>query len=125
MQAWSSNRIKRLARQPKRYLVDSGLLAAVLGMDRAAIIRDGDILGRLIGTFVLAQLRPELAIAETRPHLYHLRDKNGDHEVDLLAELGGGRIIGIEASRRRHQPQRTPGTWPGCVTGSAAASSPE
>lgn len=28
--------------------------------------------------------------------LFHLRDANGRHEVDILVELGDGRIIGIE-----------------------------
>jgi uncharacterized protein len=94
--AWSTNRIRRLARQPKRYLLDPAMFGTLLRMNRSAVIRDGEILGRVIDTFVLAQLRPELALSDARPRLFHLRDKNGEHELDIVAELAGERVIGIE-----------------------------
>lgn len=94
--AWESNRLSRLIRTPKRYLVDPSIMAAVLRLDPAAVLRDGNLLGRVIDTFVAAQIRPELAVAESRPRWYHLRDKGGRHEVDLLIEFGGGRVAGIE-----------------------------
>ena len=58
--AWSANRLKRLIRSPKRYLVDTGLWTAVLGADTTTMMRDGDLLGRLLDTFVTAssELRP-------------------------------------------------------------------
>lgn len=43
-----------------------------------------------------AQLRPELQISATRPRLHHLRTKQGRHEIDLIAELTGQRVVGIE-----------------------------
>jgi predicted AAA+ superfamily ATPase len=94
--AWASNRLKRLVRQPKRYVVDAGLLAAVLRVDEAGVMRDGDLLGRMIETFVAAQLRPEVALSASRPRLHHLRTQGGRHELDLVAELAGDRVIGIE-----------------------------
>lgn len=94
--AWTSNRLKRLIRSPKRYLTDPGLLAGVLRLDASTALRDGDLLGRLLDTFVTAQLRAELVLAESRPRLYHLRTEQGRHEVDLIVELGAGRILGIE-----------------------------
>ena len=94
--AWHSNRLKRLVHQPKRYLVDSGLLAAATGVDRSGAMRDGLVLGRLLETFVAAQLRAEAAGSKARPRLHHLRTERGRHEVDLIAELGGGRLIGLE-----------------------------
>ena len=54
------------------------------------------MLGRVLATFVAAQLRPELAISASRPQLHHLRTEQGRHEVDLVAELAGGRLVGIE-----------------------------
>ena len=59
-------------------------------------MRDGDLLGRVVDTFIVAQLRPEIAISPRRPRLYHLRTEQGRHEVDLLLEFGGDRVIGIE-----------------------------
>jgi predicted AAA+ superfamily ATPase len=96
MPAWHSNRLKRLVHRPKRYLIDAGLLAAALRADPRGVMRDGLLLGRLLETFVAAQLRAELAVSRTQPRLYHLRTERGRHEIDLVAELGGGRLIGIE-----------------------------
>ena len=94
--AWSSNRLKHLVHRPKRYLTDAALITATLGLDEQAVISDGDLLGRVLDTFVAAQLRPELAICKSRPRLYHLRTEEGRHEIDLLAELAGQQIVGIE-----------------------------
>ncbi len=46
--SWSSNRLKRLVRVPKRHLIDPALAAAALRLDVDAILRDG---------FVTAQIR--------------------------------------------------------------------
>ena len=94
--AWTSNRLKRLILSPKRYVVDPGLAGAVLGLDVDLVLRNGDLLGRMLDTFVAAQLRAEIASAASRPRLYHVRQQQGRFEVDLLAELGGGRLVGIE-----------------------------
>ena len=94
--AWTSNRLKRLTRTPKRYLTDGSLLAGALGVDANAVLRDGDLLGRLLDTFVAAQLRAEATVALSRPQLYHARQEQGRHEIDVVVELGGQRVIGIE-----------------------------
>jgi uncharacterized protein len=94
--AWTSSRLKRLVLQPKRYVVDPALLAHLLRLDVNGIMRDGDLLGRILDTFVAAQLRPELALSTERPNVHHLRTKGGEHEIDLLFELGGFRIAAIE-----------------------------
>lgn len=93
---WRSNRLKRLARSPKRYVTDPALIAGALRLDVNGILRDGDLLGRILDTFVAAHLRAELALAGSRPRLYHLREEHGRHEVDLIGELGGQRIIAVE-----------------------------
>jgi hypothetical protein len=94
--AWTSNRLKRLVLSPKRHVVDPALAGAVLGLDADLVLRNGDLLGRLLDTFVVAQIRAELATAATRPRLYHVRQQQGRFEVDLLAELAGGRLVAIE-----------------------------
>jgi uncharacterized protein len=94
--AWSSNRLRRLSRSAKRYFVDAALPIATLSLDADAVLRDGDLLGRLLDTFVVAQLRAECASAETRPRLYHLREEHGRREVDLLTEFGGRDVIAFE-----------------------------
>jgi hypothetical protein len=94
--AWASNRLKRLVHSPKRYVVDAGLLMHALRLDASGVMRDGNMLGRVLDTFVAAQLRPDAAIAACTPRLYHLRLQSGRREIDILAELGGVRLIGIE-----------------------------
>lgn len=94
--AWSTNRLKRLSRTPKRYVIDSGLLAGILRVGTDDVLSSGNLLGNLIDTFVVAQLRPEALVSRTRYRLAHLREHNGRREVDVIAELGGGRIVGIE-----------------------------
>ncbi len=54
--AWSSNRTKRLVKRPKRFLVDSSLFATATGITEAEVMRDADLLGRLVETLVVAQL---------------------------------------------------------------------
>jgi predicted AAA+ superfamily ATPase len=94
--AWTGNRLKRLVQRPKRYVVDPALLAHLLRLDVNAVLRDGDLLGRTLDTFAAAQLRAEIAASADRPRLHHLRTKQGEHEIDMLIELGGFRVIALE-----------------------------
>lgn len=94
--AWTSNRLKRLSLAPKRFLVDASLLASVTGATERTAMRDGGLLGRLLETFVVAQLRAQATASEHRCRLYHLRQQHGRHEIDVIAELDARHIIGIE-----------------------------
>jgi len=94
--AWTSNRLKSLTLSPKRYLIDPALLTGIAGVTESAVLRDGGLLGRVLDTFVAAQLRPEADLGRQRARLYHLRQEQGRHEIDLLAEVGAERLIAIE-----------------------------
>ena len=94
--AWSSRRVSRLVKIPKRYITDPALASAVLGADTRSVLRDGDVLGRLLDTFVAAQIRPELDIAASPARRYHLRETQGRHEVDLVIEHAGRGVVAIE-----------------------------
>lgn len=93
---WTSNRLMRLVRAPKRYLVDSSLVATALDLDLRAVLRSGDLIGRLIDTFVVAQLRPELELRSPQPRLYHLRQRDARREIDLVVEVSAGDVVAIE-----------------------------
>ncbi|MBI4728638.1 MAG: DUF4143 domain-containing protein [Acidobacteria bacterium] len=93
--AWATNRLKRLIRSPKRYLTDAGLLGPLLLVGTAQVLRDGDLLGRVLDTFVAAQLRAELEVAASRGRLFHLRTRDQRQEVDLVIETPQG-ILGFE-----------------------------
>lgn len=94
--SWTTNRIKRLVRQPKRYLCDPALAVSALQLDTAGVLRDGHLIARILDNFVVAQLNAELPACSSRPRIYHLRQEQGRHEVDLIVEYGGNRIVGIE-----------------------------
>lgn len=94
--AWATNRLKRLVRAEKRYIFDPALIAAALRLDAAAVMKNGDLMGHIFDTFVLAQLRAEIAISSLRPRIYHLRSEQGRHEVDILIELPNDQVIAIE-----------------------------
>jgi predicted AAA+ superfamily ATPase len=94
--AWSSNRLSRLTQAEKKFLVDPSLVGAILHLDRNGVLADAHILGRLIETFVAAQVRAEVSLKPGGPRLYHLRDKGGRHEVDLIVEYPGGDVAAIE-----------------------------
>jgi uncharacterized protein len=94
--AWMSNRLSRLIKTGKRYLIDPSLIAAALRLDHTAVLRDGDLLGRVLDTFVLAQIRPEVQLSPSQPRLYHLRSRDDGHEIDLIAELPANDVLAIE-----------------------------
>ena len=94
--AWATNRLKRISRASKRYMVDSGLLGGILRIGVDDVMASGDLLGTMIETFVIAELAAQAAVSTTRYRLSHLRDRDGRREVDVIAELGGGRVVGVE-----------------------------
>jgi len=94
--AWSTNRLKRLARAPKRYVIDPALVGAALQVDAEGVLRDGDLMGRVLDTYVMSQIRAEVHASDPELRAYHLRLEGGRHEVDLLLEASDGRLVAIE-----------------------------
>ena len=94
--AWTTNRLARVTRTSKRYLVDPALLGPLAGMNARSALRDVDQLGRLIDTFVVSQLRAEIAVAEPEITMYHLRQEHGRHEIDVVLEAADGRVVACE-----------------------------
>ena len=50
----------------------------------------------MLDTFVVAQLRPEVALLRPPSRLHYLRTEAGRREIDLLIDLGGGRVVAVE-----------------------------
>lgn len=53
-------------------------------------------MGRMLDTFVAAQLRPPLKLRDDGAQLHHLRTRDGRHEADQLIEFRNGNILAIE-----------------------------
>jgi len=92
--SWSANLGSRVVKAPKVAISDTGLTCAVLGLD-ADRLRSGAMLGPLVENLVAIELRKDAAWSRTRPEVHHYRD-DARHEVDIVLEGPGGRIVGVE-----------------------------
>jgi uncharacterized protein len=94
--AWASSATSKAKRHPKRYAVDTGLAAAVLGVDSQSL---GDVrsplFGQLFETFVVNELAKQRTWARTNVRLHHFRDRAGA-EVDVVIVGPGQRLLAIE-----------------------------
>ncbi|MFM7534991.1 MAG: ATP-binding protein [Acidimicrobiales bacterium] len=104
--SWSTNRLKRVVMTPKRYIADSGLMAAAARIGRGDVLGDATLLGRVIDTFVHHQIAGHLATDPDRPSIHHVRTAGGRQEVDLLLEMDGGRVLAVEV-KAGSAPTRT------------------
>ena len=94
--AWANNRLNRLIKAGKRYVVDTGLAASAARLTYDGIFADNNLVGRYFDALATAQLRPEIALTYPQPALHHLRVDAGRREVDLVVELGASRVVGLE-----------------------------
>jgi hypothetical protein len=92
---WRSNRLSRLVKTPKLHLGDTGVAAALLGLEAAALYEDRGALGQLLETFVYQELRRQASGHEEEIRFHHFRDKDG-YEVDIVLERGGRHLAGLE-----------------------------
>ena len=93
--AWSGNLGKRLVKAPKCFLNDTGLTTHLLGIDEGRISDETPLIGPLLENFVLLELLKQSTWSNVQPTLFHFRTQTG-HEVDIIMEDSGGRIVGIE-----------------------------
>jgi predicted AAA+ superfamily ATPase len=92
--AWRPGIGTREVRAPKGYIVDSGLLAYLLGADERRIGEDDQITGKVLENFVAMELLRLSEWADTDTRLYHYRQ--GREEIDLILESRAGDIAAIE-----------------------------
>jgi len=92
---WHSNRLSRLIKTPKLHLGDTGVACALLGLDAEALWQDRDLLGQLLETFVVQELRRQASWRDDDIRFHHFRDKDGA-EVDLVLQRGGRELAGVE-----------------------------
>ena len=94
--AWSTNLSAKVVRRPKVLVADSGLASyLVKARPGGSLPQDATRSGRLVETFVGAELRKQLSWSAERPSLWHFRDRGGQ-EVDFILEHPDGRIAGVE-----------------------------
>jgi predicted AAA+ superfamily ATPase len=92
--AWRPGIGAREKHAPKAYLLDSGLLAHLLGADERRIATDDQVTGKVLENFVVTEVLKHAAWARTEANAYHYRQR--DEEVDLVLESRAGDIVAIE-----------------------------
>lgn len=93
--AWSPNLGKRLVKAPKLHLVDTGLACHLIGADAQRLSDDRPLLGRLLETFVVGELRKQVSWTDRQTTLYHYRTATGS-EADVVLEKADGTVAAIE-----------------------------
>ena len=93
--AWSPNLGKRLVKAPKLHLVDTGLACHLLGADAQRLSEDRPLLGRMLETFVVGELRKQVSWTDPQTTLHHFRTASGS-EADVVLEKADGKVAAIE-----------------------------
>ncbi|HOW63899.1 MAG TPA: ATP-binding protein [Candidatus Paceibacterota bacterium] len=93
--AWSRNLGQRLVKAPKVHLVDSGLACHLLGTDARRLAEDRPLLGRLLESFVVGELRKQVSWIDSRITFHHFRTATGS-EVDVVLEKPDGSVAAIQ-----------------------------
>lgn len=103
--AWlpTTNHLSRLGQAAKHQVADPALTARLLNLDADALMagRDqgvavggGTMLGPLFESLVTLGVQAAALACDAR--VYHLRDRDGRHEVDLIVEGPGGAVVAFE-----------------------------
>ena len=106
-EAWSSNLLSRAVEAPTVYIADSGLHGYVVGTDASRIVGDGQLAGMMFETFVVNELRRQIAWQGDAPRLFHYRDRD---QRPALRPLVG--LIPTPAKASVHHQSRRRGTKP-------------
>jgi predicted AAA+ superfamily ATPase len=98
LRPFSTNLGSRQVKTPKLLLTDTGMAAALMGVDAARYCApdQGPIAGILFETFVLMELVKQATWSAAPVELFFYRDAD-KREVDLVIESASGDIVGIEA----------------------------
>jgi uncharacterized protein len=90
---------KRRVKRPKLYFHDSGLVASLLGIDRADQLATHPLRGPIFEGWVVSEVVKQHHHRARRPHLFFYGER-GRLEVDLVLETGAELVV-IEAKAGR------------------------
>jgi len=86
LEPWFANPGKRLAKTPKLFFNDVGLLCFLLGLKGQAVT-ESYLIGAIWETFVFGELRKYLSLAAPEATIWHYRDQS--RETDFIIEKDG------------------------------------
>lgn len=115
-----ANRIKRVSKSPKGYLMDTGMACHHAAISSPQALLSHPLYGALFETAMVCELRKTLALIGGSANLYHWRASTGA-EVDCVIERDGWlhpveikltgqpsrkQTLGLQAFRKAHADQR-------------------
>jgi predicted AAA+ superfamily ATPase len=95
LKPWHVNLGSRQIKSSKTYIVDSGMLAHLIGADERRIVEDGAVAGTMLESFIAMELQRQADWTDRPIQLFHYRDKQ-QREVDIVIERHDGDVVGIE-----------------------------
>lgn len=93
--AWHTNRLSRMVKRPKLHIGDTGVACSLLGIEAAVLDEDRSLLGPMLESFVLQELRRQASWRSVQVEFFHFRDRD-DFEVDVVLEQGHAAVAGVE-----------------------------
>jgi uncharacterized protein len=102
--AWRPGIAARETHAPKAYLIDSGLLAYLLGANEKRVATDDQVTGKALENFAVTEVLKHAEWAAIDTTAYHYRQR--EEEIDLELESRSGDLAAIEVKARIRQPQR-------------------
>lgn len=96
--AWRPSIGSRESAKPKAYVVDSGLLAHLLGADKKRLVEDHELIGKVLENFVMMEVMKHSDWAQTRARLYHYRTQYDEIDIVLEDRAGAFACAEVKAS---------------------------
>ena len=96
VQAWTPGIGRREIQHEKIYVVDSGLMAYLLGANEQRIRTDDQITGKILENFVAMEIARLTEASESQPRQYHYRQQGGRDKIDIVLEAPSSEIAAVE-----------------------------
>lgn len=93
---WWTNASARLVKSPKVYVLDTGLLVALLDQSIASLERDRQMAGLVLENFIAGELRKQCSWSQRKAMLQYLRTAK-QQEVDFVLQDATGSVVAIES----------------------------
>jgi len=92
---WTKTDYARVGKQSRLFMVDSGLMASLLGWNIDQVRLDSDRSGKLVETFTFNELMAQVDAGDGLYALFHYRDRE-KREIDFIIENEDNALLGIE-----------------------------
>ena len=94
MQPYYNNQLKRLAKTPKIFSIDTGVLCHLLQISTEDEFNKSPLKGEILETFIFSELLKANSYTQSRANLYYYRTTD-KKEIDFILEYSN-KIIALE-----------------------------